>query len=190
MQAGAAVIPDSCNHEHIVVLAQAQRPLQNVLGLPVGCLLPPADVDDVGPFLHGLLDGSGKIELRESAFAKIPEDGSYQPPALRRDTGDRAPRLTEDQACDVGTVNRHRTLASGILHQRVESPDVGASKAGVGQIHRAVQHSHAYLGIAECRTLRRPETGEHCPRIQRSIPPPSPEEVRRRLCSMWSGRCV
>ena len=77
MQAGAAVIPGSCNHEHVVVLAQAQRPLENVLGLPVGCLLPPADVDDLGPFLHGLLDGSGKIELREAAFVKVPEDGSY-----------------------------------------------------------------------------------------------------------------
>ena len=77
MQAGAAVIPDSCNNKHIVVLAQAQRPLENALRLPVGCLLPPADVDDVGPFLHGLLDGSGKIELGEAAFVKVPEDGSY-----------------------------------------------------------------------------------------------------------------
>ena len=143
----------------------------------------------MGAFLHGLLDSPGKIKLREMPFFKVLEDGNNQPPALRRDTGDRAPRLTEDQACDVGTVNRHRTLASGILHQRVESPDVGASKAGVGQIHRAIQHSHAYPGIAEHRTLHRPETGEHCPRIQCSTPPPFPEEVRRRLCSTWSGRC-
>jgi hypothetical protein len=35
-------------------------------------LLPPADVDDVG-LLHGLLDGSSKIELREVAFVKVPE---------------------------------------------------------------------------------------------------------------------
>jgi hypothetical protein len=77
MQAGATVIPDSRNHKHIVVLAQAQRLLENSLRLPVGCLLPPADVDDVRPFLHGLLDGSGKIELREAAFVKVPEDGNY-----------------------------------------------------------------------------------------------------------------
>ena len=77
MQAGAAVIPDSCNNKHIVVLAQLQRPLEHALRLPFGCLLPAADVDDVGAFLHGLFDGSGKIKLREMPFVKVPEDGSY-----------------------------------------------------------------------------------------------------------------
>ena len=77
MQAGAAVIPDSCNNKHIVVLAQAQRPREHALRLPFWRLLPPADVDDVSSLLHGLLDGSSKIELGEAAFVKVPEDGSY-----------------------------------------------------------------------------------------------------------------
>ncbi len=135
MQAGAAVVARSRDDKYVVLIAQPQSALQRGVCLAVWGPLAPADVDDMGAFLYCLLDGSGKIELREAAFVKVPEDGSYQPPALRRDTGDRAPRLTEDQACDVGTVSRHRTLASGILHQRVESPYVGASKAGVGQIH-------------------------------------------------------
>jgi hypothetical protein len=77
MQAGATVIPDSRNYKHIVVLAQAQRLLEDALRLPVGCLLSPADVDDVRSFLHALLDGSGKIKLRDAAVVKVTEDGNY-----------------------------------------------------------------------------------------------------------------
>src|SRR5271165_1019047 len=73
--AGAAVIPDSCNNKHIVVLAQPQRPPQHALRLPFWRLLPPADVDDVGSLLHGLLDGPSEIELGEVAFVKVLEDG-------------------------------------------------------------------------------------------------------------------
>ena len=77
MQAGAAVIPDGGNNEHVVVLAQLKRPLEHALRLPFGRLLPPADVDDVCAFLHSLLDGPSKIKLGEMPFVKVPEDGSY-----------------------------------------------------------------------------------------------------------------
>jgi hypothetical protein len=40
----------------------------------------------------------------------------------------------------MGAVNRHGTVADGILHQGVQPPDIRASKTRVRQIHRAIKN--------------------------------------------------
>jgi hypothetical protein len=99
--------------------------------------------------LNGMLDGSGEIKLRETTLLKIIKDRRYYALAVWRDTSYWTTRLTKDHACDMRPVNRHRSPASRILHQGVQSPNIGAIEAGVREVHRAIENAHAYLGLAE-----------------------------------------
>jgi hypothetical protein len=118
-------------------------------------LLATADVDDMSSLLNCLLDGAGKVKLREVTLLKVTKDWSYYPLTLRRDATYWTARLTKDDACDVRPVNRHRAVASGLLNQGIQPPDSGSTKTGMREIHRAIKNGHAYLGLAERSILQR-----------------------------------
>ena len=169
MQAGAAVVA-RCRDDKYVLSSHSRKARCSVASAwPFGDRSPPLTLMTWAPSCT-LVDGPGQIKLWEVTLPQVPEYGKNQAAALRRDPKHGLPGWPK-MGWQRGYRGATSPLADRIPHQRVASPDVGTSKAGMGQIHRAIQHRHASPGIAEHRTLRRPETSEHCPRIQRSSPP-------------------
>src|SRR5215831_783742 len=128
VEACTPVIPDGGNNKDSAVLAPLQCPLKHRLSRFSRCLFPAADVNDLGSLVYTLFYGPGQVELREKMFPVVSEDRCDQTEAPRCDARCGAVRLPKYQARDVSTVERHRALACGVLHEGVESPNVGASE--------------------------------------------------------------
>jgi hypothetical protein len=63
VQAWTPVIPNRGDNKHTVVLAQLQSALKHRLSRSSRGLLAAAHVNNMSSLLHGLLNGSGQVEL-------------------------------------------------------------------------------------------------------------------------------
>ncbi len=161
METLATVVPDSGDNQNIVPLAQSNGTGQQVMCLAPWGTLAAADVDNVCPLLDCLLDGSREVQLGEPTLLKVAKDREDKTSAARGDPEHSTIGLPEDQAGDVRTMIRHRSGASRIGNQSVETGEVSSPEAGMRQVGGPVEYGYAYFRITKRLALEECEFGNH-----------------------------
>jgi len=144
----AAVVAGGRNNKYVVLLAQPKSTFEQAFCFTGRRGLAPTDADDVRALLDGLLDRSRQIQLGEVAFLIIAEDGNDQTAAMWCDTDDGATWLTEDDACNMGPVQRHRAGPDWMLDKSVKFCEISTLETRMGEIDRSVEHCNAHPAVA------------------------------------------